>query len=79
MCRYAQARGSTAVILIPPGVDGLARCSLSSDEPQRVQDHGKCPGTVAASAWVRADHKPDIALFFVKEESVPSRLLLPSE
>ncbi|PQQ04887.1 hypothetical protein Pyn_24996 [Prunus yedoensis var. nudiflora] len=71
--------GSAAVIFLPPRVDESVWCSPTPDEPKSVQDHGKCPGVVVEGAWVRADHKSDAALFFVEEESVLGRLLLPSE
>ncbi|CAL2272354.1 unnamed protein product [Prunus armeniaca] len=45
----------------------------------KQEDHGKCPGIIAAGAQCRADHKPDVALFPVEEESVPGQLLLPLE
>lgn len=37
------------------------------------------PSVVAASAWVRANHQSDAALFFAEDESVSGRLLLSSE
>ncbi|CAL8169696.1 unnamed protein product [Prunus armeniaca] len=60
-------------------MDESAQCSPTSNEPKRVEDHGKCPGIIAAGAQCRADHKPDVALFPVEEESVPGQLLLPLE
>lgn len=79
MFRYAEAGGSSAVIAVFTGVDELARCSPVSDESKRVSNDVKCAGVVAADVQYRADCKPGVTLLPTEEESIPGRLLLPSE